>query len=59
MRQAGIPAPAWDEYPPQKKPAMNIAGGVWNREKGLWELRYQDAVALGLEKGIVFRDIQI
>ncbi len=35
------------------------AGGIWNREKGLWELRYQDAVALGLEKRMVFRDVQI
>ncbi len=28
-------------------------GGRWNREQKVWEMRYCDAVALGLEKRIV------
>jgi hypothetical protein len=28
------------------------AGGRWNRSRGLWELRYDQAVALGLSKRI-------
>lgn len=29
------------------------AGGTWNREQGLWQLRYDRAVALGLSSRIV------
>lgn len=29
------------------------AGGVWNREKRVWELRYQEVVVLGLEARVV------
>ena len=29
------------------------AGGVWNRERQLWEMRYQDVIVLGLEERVV------
>jgi hypothetical protein len=32
---------------------VNEAGGRWNREKGLWELPYEQAVLLGLENRVV------
>lgn len=28
------------------------AGGIWNRKRGLWELRYDRAVQLGLQDRI-------
>jgi len=30
------------------------AGGIWNRQKKLWEIPYREAVNLGLEDRIVF-----
>jgi hypothetical protein len=33
--------------------AARSVGGIWNREQQVWEMRYCDAKALGLEKRIV------
>lgn len=32
------------------------AGGRWNREKKVWEMRYDRAVELGLEKRLVLKN---
>jgi hypothetical protein len=32
------------------------AGGKWNRERGAWEISYDQAIALGLKKRIVKLD---
>lgn len=32
---------------------VKAAGGLWNKERGYWELPYREAVALGLDKRII------
>ena len=32
---------------------IRAAGGIWNRDKGVWELAYQEVVALGVTDRIV------
>ena len=37
--------------------AVRKAGGLWNRQKRLWELRYDQAAALGLLDRLVALDV--
>ena len=36
--------------------AIRAVGGVWNRAKRVWELRYDQAVSLGLTERVVATD---
>ena len=36
---------------------VNLTGGRWNSAKRVWEIHYDQAVALGLKKKIVKREM--
>jgi hypothetical protein len=50
--RVGLQEIAW-----QRK--IKLAGGKWNREQRLWEVRYDRAVALGLEDRIELKERSI
>jgi hypothetical protein len=52
-RQLGIRVEYWET---DVREAVKAAGGIWRPRQKLWELRYEDVVALGFESRVVADD---
>jgi hypothetical protein len=52
-RQLGIRVEYWET---DVREAVKAAGGIWRPRQRLWELRYEDVVALGFESRVVADD---
>ena len=49
-RQLGVRVDYWETELREK---VKAAGGIWRPKQKLWEMRYKDVVALGLEARVV------